>query len=342
MICKTKNPKAPTDRFGKAGYEAEKQMAFYLRRAFAESSDVFVFNDLRLVRNEEVAQIDHLVLHRYGFYVIESKSVTDSIEVNANLEFTRVYGSRRTGMKSPLVQANMQVDLLRSLLNDHKERLREKRMAGLSQPSFQNDRFNILVAISDQGVIQRKGGNPDGLVKADQVPAIICERIDRGDRTMGVRGFTRYLLADEEQGRKMLDDKVPALTASELQSIREFLLIRHQEYVEPPPISREVANFVVKPSPPPVLNHSHQRVSTSSASHNRVPACRHCGGNQLEIRYGKYGYYFKCHACDKNTKISSPHCDNCGSETKIRIQGNEFQHRCTNCGNETNFFANPA
>jgi hypothetical protein len=215
-------------------------------------------------------------------------------------------------------------------------------MAGLTQPGFHNDRFSIVVAISDQGVIQRNGGNPDGLVKADQVPAIICELIDRRLKTMGVRGFTRYLLADEEQGRKMLDDKLPAYTALELQSIREFLLSRHQEYVEPPPISGVVINPVAVPPPPPVVNHVHERVSASPASRNQRPACRHCGGNQVEIRYGKYGYYFKCLACDKNTKIESPHCHSCGSETKIRKQGKAFQHRCTSCGKETDFFANPA
>lgn len=57
MILKEKTSRCPTDKFGLAGYQAEKQMAFYLRRAFGEMPDVFGFNDLRFERNGEVAQI---------------------------------------------------------------------------------------------------------------------------------------------------------------------------------------------------------------------------------------------------------------------------------------------
>ncbi len=91
MILKDKTTASPTDRFGKSGYEAEKQMAFYLRRAFGDSPEVFVFNDLRLERDGEFAQIDHLVFHRFGFVTIESKSVVGTITVNAKGEFTRTF-----------------------------------------------------------------------------------------------------------------------------------------------------------------------------------------------------------------------------------------------------------
>lgn len=50
MIAKDKTTPAPTDKYGRAGHDAEMQMAFYLRRAFAEAPDIYVFNDLRLER----------------------------------------------------------------------------------------------------------------------------------------------------------------------------------------------------------------------------------------------------------------------------------------------------
>ena len=50
MILKEKSSLSPTDKFGQAGYQAEMQMAFYLRRAFGELPDVYVFNDLRFGR----------------------------------------------------------------------------------------------------------------------------------------------------------------------------------------------------------------------------------------------------------------------------------------------------
>jgi hypothetical protein len=75
---------SPTHPRLRAGFEAERQMAHYLHRAFATSADLYVINDLRLVDPEQpeqdgspgVAQIDHLVLHRYGAFIVESKSVT--------------------------------------------------------------------------------------------------------------------------------------------------------------------------------------------------------------------------------------------------------------------------
>lgn len=83
MIIKEHTPTHTSDRFRRAGDEAEQQMAFYLRRAFGDDPHVHVFNNLRLEHGGEVAQIDHLVFHRSGFIVVESKSVTSSVKINA-------------------------------------------------------------------------------------------------------------------------------------------------------------------------------------------------------------------------------------------------------------------
>ena len=49
------------------GHEAEKQMAFYLKRSFQDSKDAHIISDLRLEMNRDFAQIDHLISHRFGF-----------------------------------------------------------------------------------------------------------------------------------------------------------------------------------------------------------------------------------------------------------------------------------
>lgn len=91
MILKETDEKELLNKFQEYGYNAEKQMAFYLKRAFQESNDIFVINDLRLVMNDDVAQIDHLIMHRFGFILIESKSVTSKISVNEHGEWIRHY-----------------------------------------------------------------------------------------------------------------------------------------------------------------------------------------------------------------------------------------------------------
>lgn len=46
------------------------------------TKNIYVFNDLRLEQEQDAAQIDHLILHRYGATIVESKSVTTRIQVN--------------------------------------------------------------------------------------------------------------------------------------------------------------------------------------------------------------------------------------------------------------------
>ncbi len=62
MIVKEHHASATTDRFQRAGDEAEKQMAFYLRRAFADDPAVHIFHNLRLEAGDDAAQIDHLLV----------------------------------------------------------------------------------------------------------------------------------------------------------------------------------------------------------------------------------------------------------------------------------------
>ncbi len=72
MIEKQINKKPAPTHLEKAGDEAEKQMAHYLKRAYQKNKDIHVINDLRLVLGDDAAQIDHLVIHRFGFIIVIS------------------------------------------------------------------------------------------------------------------------------------------------------------------------------------------------------------------------------------------------------------------------------
>ena len=99
-----------------AGRRAEEQMAFYLRRFFASSGDVDVLNYLRIDLRGEVAQMDHLVLHPYGLLIVESKSVSDSVQITDDGQWKRWFNRKPSGMPSPITQAKMQAALLKELL----------------------------------------------------------------------------------------------------------------------------------------------------------------------------------------------------------------------------------
>lgn len=80
------------DKFAAAGAEAERQLAHYLKRKYGDRKDVLVFNNLRIEseNGDDAAQYDHLILHRRGFILIESKSVTSKVKINARGEWLRL------------------------------------------------------------------------------------------------------------------------------------------------------------------------------------------------------------------------------------------------------------
>ncbi|MEP3480262.1 MAG: nuclease-related domain-containing protein [Fuerstiella sp.] len=367
----------PTDRFGKAGFAAEKQMAFYLNRAFQESSDIFVYNDLRFVRNEEVAQIDHLVLHRYGFTLIESKSVTGKVEVNKQLEFVRVWGQNRTGMKSPIAQVAMQAELLQNLLNDHKESLRRKVMFGLVQAEFGDVRFTKFVAVSDQGEIKREQCDPPELKKADSVISGVREIIRLRDELQGFKGAVRRAAADKQQAAEMDERDITPLTDVELTAIQKFLRQHHQsaqrkrrvnqskpakrtkaasgthsdaavpatetsQLRNPTTPSKAVTTADEKPNIAASAAQPRNRKQNTEAPDppSDQPACRHCGVHHLQIAYGRYGYYFQCLKCHGNTPIAVT-CDGCNATARISKQKLQFSKTCSTCGQVDYFFTNP-
>ena len=69
MIAKEKEAYSGDDERARYGHRQEEDVAFHLRRAFGDDPEVVIFNDLRLKHGEENAQIDHLVMHPFGFII---------------------------------------------------------------------------------------------------------------------------------------------------------------------------------------------------------------------------------------------------------------------------------
>lgn len=312
MIAKEKTTRPNANRMERIGDAAEQQMAFYLRRRFGEDHEVRVFNDLRLERQGEFAQIDHLVLHKHGLVIIESKSVTGEVHVNAQLEFVRVFGKKRTGMPSPIEQAHRQGALLRQLLIDHKLSLRHRKIFGLVQGGFQYCPIQVLVAISDQGIIKRPRQDVPELHKADQIPEQVGAIIERHKKAYRMTSQN-----DEVWGMYIFHPE-------EMVRVTEFLLDRHVPLVVAKP---EVAQVEQSPV-------------YQEQSSRRLPMylCMKCQSTNLEVRFGR-SYYFKCLDCGGNTPIRNA-CRGCGATTKTRKRGAEFSAVCTACGRSDVFYIN--
>lgn len=254
-----------TDARLQAGRSAEEQMAFYLKREFGRSESIFVFNGLRLEENDDVAQIDHLLLHKGGFVIVESKSVHGRICINEQGEWSRVYGSRQAGMPSPILQAKRQGEFLKDLLDDNAEKFGIK-LFGKIQFQFGAVSIDSVIAISDSGIIDRpKNLSLPQLCKADQAPQRVRELLQLQSRELNPLNF------------RVASDRGRFLTASEIDKICQFFLTQHT------PLLRGV----LPPSPAPTVPQPEVQQPQNTplmAPEQEVPVeamsgavCAHCG-----------------------------------------------------------------
>ncbi len=353
----------PQDPRHRAGYEAERQLSFYLHRAFAMNPEVHVLNGLRLVDKDQpeqmgesgVAQIDHLVLHRFGAFVVESKSVCETITVQSDGTggdmWSRTFKSKAEGMPSPLRQAERQAKALRAFLQPHRAKILDrvpvgmrtlsKLVHGTDQRGFLNLPMQIIAAISDNGRLRhsdhwRPPSEPfqTFVCKADNVAAKIEEEIAR----------------HRESARLStpLDGKYGLwrMKAEEVEAVAEFLVGNHtprvcsasmrSERTAPQTSPRSAAQAKsVRSEPTSAASASAGDLDGrprlgGSAANPVAPiveragvggvafACKRCAGTNLAVRWG-HSYYFKCFGCDGNTPIPAicTVCDAQGDRGKV-------------------------
>jgi hypothetical protein len=296
LILKELDPFTGSDKFAVAGRRAEEQMAHYLKRFFGSHPEVDVLNYLRIDLQGEVAQMDHLVLHPFGLTIVESKSVAGSVQIKDDGQWIRWFNKQPQGMRSPVTQARMQAMLLKELLS------RTVKQKGF----FDVVDFEVLVAISDSGTIQwPSSGSLPEVCKADQVPEKILQKLEQRRAAGG------EILSPEH--RRAIADFLQSIH----RPLREDSLAKGAPGGEPDPTA-------------PVANEDSGPHAQESGAGLPAKACKHCGGVDLEAQYGKFGYYFACRACEKNTGIKFS-CPACGGEGRIRKNGKEFFAECKSC-----------
>jgi hypothetical protein len=325
MIEKDRNPDEhhETGRMAAAGEKAEKQMAFYLKRAFQDDKNIWVFNDLRFQDDEgDAAQIDHLILHRHGFVIIESKSVTTKVRVNEQHEWSRQWNGWQ-GMPSPIQQAKRQTQFLRRGLNVYCEELVGK-VFGFKQMKFNACPFDLLIAISDSGTIERETEVPE-VVKADQVCDNILAIYQRHRKSRSALNIAAVLDFKSDDGIYNFKDE-------EMARISDWLTSHHHPRVEAltmkPPCVKEEQEAYGATTPPPLPTAEPQSIPSQAKG-----ICNKCQ-TQSEILSGRYGYYWKCHNCATNTAIKI-FCDQCEAKMKIRKSKKLFYLHCKPCTTES-------
>ncbi len=307
MIRKELDEIKVTDKFSKAGIEAERQLAFYLKRAFEDDPKVSVLNGLRFALHDDFAQIDHLIIHKYGMIIVESKSVTGEIRINEREEWSRKFKSWM-GMPSPIKQAERQKAFLQKCLDASGPKLPSD--IGIRR-TYKDLPIDILIAISDKANIYRpKSPVLDNVLKAERIEDKIRELIDQYQKEKGFLSLTfrPFTLSDDIQ-----------------EEIIKFLIQAHTPLLPKDINTRETAINAL-PS-----NKSHTPPS---------PKCKECDSTNIKINWGQYGYYFKCDNCNKNTAIKKV-CPICNRRMKLRKDSRDFFIECPACKTSVHFYRNP-
>jgi hypothetical protein len=315
VIIKPSRPRSETDPRRAAGVRAERQMAHYLDRHFADHRSVHVLHDVRIEFEGDRAQMDHVVLHPYGAAIVESKSVSTSVRINAAGEWERSWSGRWQGMPDPVLQGERQGLLLKRLLSSKEADLLDKLAFGLLQGTFGFMAIDAFAAISDEGTIKRAArGQAPRALKADAVPNAVLETIAGYRKANSVLNlnFKRQLEAPRDFSKE------------EVLRVAHFLRTRHVDDDAPVDVGEPL------PSPTPLVTAPPNPGDAGTTGQARL-VCKHCGGIDLDARIGKYGPYGKCRACEKNTSVRRD-CPSCAADMRYERGAGGFVGTCGSCG----------
>jgi hypothetical protein len=312
-------------RMLRAGIRGEQESAYHIDFDFRESEITSVIHDLRLEMGGRVAQIDHLIIHRtQKFYVLETKSFSHGLKITDEGEFLRWNDWKKTyeGMPSPIEQNRRHVEVLRYVL---------VRM-GYATPDIES-----FILISPAARIDRAKLHPcPEVVKADQFTTEFKKRYLASVSTVGgiFNGLSKGLFgASAEAIAKDLVRLHKPITIDYKAKfgLQENLISADQVPVVPSAAISKFSAVVVTKSAPTVATVLETEVIASS--------CKACGSATVAIEYGKFGYYFKCKACDANSALKIG-CGVAGHKEKIRKSKLTFYRECEHCGSSSVFHVN--
>jgi hypothetical protein len=152
--------------------------------------DIRVFHGLRLKLGQQTLHIDHLILHRYGFVLLENIAMMLELQVNTLGEWTHVYCGAPLRIPSPLIQAERKLKKLHSFLEPHASALRSVERA--QQLYFYPLAFEKLVVMSGEAKLQLPHGvkvpefvDEDRLVQ--RLRSLVAEQSRKARRTLGYK-----------------------------------------------------------------------------------------------------------------------------------------------------------
>lgn len=324
LLSKAAPDKAPLIdrelRTVRAGIKGEQESAYLIDFHLRDSKNTAVIHDLRLVLDDgRVAQIDHLLIHRtYRFFILETKHFSHGVKITDEGEFLRWNDWKKTyeGMPSPLEQNVRHAAVL------HKALL----STGMPEPSIES-----LILVAPGARIDRpKRFDTSKVVKADQFMVALEKTLEAGSFMTVVGGLMKIAISDSvgEIARKLIALHRPISVDYRAKFGMSTTSGAPGSPSAKPTAAQAARSTAATPAAAPVV-----------PADTSIPACRGCGSTKLAIQYGKFGYYFKCGACEGNTPLKID-CGKPGHRERIRKEGLKFFRECAACGTSSLYFSN--
>ncbi|PCM44893.1 nuclease-related domain-containing protein [Marinobacter sp. ANT_B65] len=292
-----------------AGEKQESQVSYFLDRYFGSNDNYRILNNLEIEVNGFKSQIDHLIIYKAGFIVVESKSIQGAVRVNSLGEWERSYKDEWFGIPSPVQQAAVQIDNLKALLRENDSQLLGK-LLGL-QKGFGGRQYKTVIAISSSARLDR-----------DNIPADISQHIVKTEFLVDkIKDLTKAA----NNGLKSFAKTEARFTDDEMDRIYAFLK-SYQRAGEP----------ALKQEAKPAVKHS--EVQAAPVEGPVTVSCKKCGETEaLSAQYGRFGYYVQCAKCSTNTALKHT-CPACGSgSTRTRKSKSDMYLDCQSCNKSTPF-----
>lgn len=103
------------------GIQGERDAAHFINREFGTAKRMAVIHDVRLEHDGDVAQFDHIVIHRIQgtAWVLETKNFSGRLSCDQHGDWTVWYGSKPQPVPSPINQARRHCKFLKNWLKRH-------------------------------------------------------------------------------------------------------------------------------------------------------------------------------------------------------------------------------
>lgn len=191
------------------GDSAEKDAAYFIDFYYKDSKNWMVIHDLRIEHNGLVAQIDHILINRsLDFFVFESKSYAEGVQINDSGEFEAIGKSKNYGISSPIEQNKRHIHALNLFLTQ--SNLLPKRLGMAIRPNY----FNYILIAPNAVVKRPKKGlfNTDNVIKSDTLRTEIDKFLDQKVTMLSCYAILPKILSCnsiEQLGKQIIEHHKP-------------------------------------------------------------------------------------------------------------------------------------